>query len=138
MPTCRGGESPLGHGGKVLPPTVQPSPGEAIFNGSGPSSRAHIGIVDRVFPDGDLRRAVSARARLGIRAAAHARPGEGRGIVSARRRPCVFAVWFALRFVVRYALRFTPAHGAMAGFRLAGAGSRRLAFSEISLCGDLW
>jgi hypothetical protein len=58
--------------------------------------------------------------------------------VSAGRRSRVFAVWFALRFVVRYALRyalrFTPAGGSMPGFRLAGAGSRRLAFYDNSLC----
>jgi hypothetical protein len=50
----------------------------------------------------------------------------------------LFALWFALRFVLRfalrYALRFTPAGEAIAGFRLAGAGLRRLAFFDKSLC----
>jgi len=45
-----------------------------------------------------------------------------------------FAQWFALWFVLRYALRFTLAGEAMPGFRLAGAGSLRLAFSDNSLC----
>jgi hypothetical protein len=42
------------HGGKVLPPTAQPSPGDAIFYGTGPSDSAHVGIVASVLPDGQV------------------------------------------------------------------------------------
>lgn len=42
------------HGGKVLPPTVRPSPGDAIFYGSGPSNSAHVGLVAQVLPDGEI------------------------------------------------------------------------------------
>jgi hypothetical protein len=52
----------------------------------------------------------------------------------ARRSSRVFALWFALRFVLRYALRFTPPQMRRAGFPLAGAGLRGLAFFDISIC----
>jgi CHAP domain len=42
------------HGGKILPPSVRPSPGDAVFYGQGPESSAHIGIVQRVFGDGRI------------------------------------------------------------------------------------
>ncbi len=42
------------HGGKVLPPSARPSPGDAVFYGSGPSESAHVGIVARVLPDGEI------------------------------------------------------------------------------------
>lgn len=50
--------------------------------------------------------------------------------------PCrqLFALWFALRFVVRYALRFTTGCEPIAGFRLGDAGLRGFAFFEISIC----
>ena len=42
------------HGGRILPPTATPSPGDAIFYGSGPSDSAHVGIVVKVLPDGEI------------------------------------------------------------------------------------
>ena len=42
------------HGGRVLPPSATPSPGDAVFFGSGPTDSAHVGIVERVFPDGEI------------------------------------------------------------------------------------
>ena len=42
------------HGGQVLPPSARPSPGDAVFYGSGPSESAHVGIVVRVLPDGQI------------------------------------------------------------------------------------
>jgi hypothetical protein len=42
------------HGGKVLPPTARPSPGDAIFYGTRPSDSAHVGIVAQVLPDGEI------------------------------------------------------------------------------------
>jgi hypothetical protein len=42
------------HGGKVLPATATPAPGDAVFYGSGPSASAHVGIVQRVYPDGRI------------------------------------------------------------------------------------
>lgn len=42
------------HGGKVLPPAARPSPGDAIFYGTGPSNSAHVGIVAQVLPDGEI------------------------------------------------------------------------------------
>jgi hypothetical protein len=42
------------HGGQVLPATATPTPGDAIFYGSGPSESAHVGIVVRVLPDGEI------------------------------------------------------------------------------------
>jgi hypothetical protein len=42
------------HGGRVLPPSARPSPGDAVFYGSGPSESAHVGIVVRVLPDGQI------------------------------------------------------------------------------------
>jgi len=42
------------HAGKVLPATARPAPGDAVFYGSGPTASAHIGIVQRVYPDGRI------------------------------------------------------------------------------------
>jgi hypothetical protein len=42
------------HRGKVLPSSARPSPGDAVFYGQGPESSAHVGIVQRVFPDGRI------------------------------------------------------------------------------------
>lgn len=42
------------HGGRVLPPSARPAPGDAVFYGSGPSESAHVGIVQRVYPDGQI------------------------------------------------------------------------------------
>jgi len=40
--------------GRVLPPNATPSPGDAVFFGSGPADSAHVGIVERVFADGEI------------------------------------------------------------------------------------
>ena len=61
----RGGTVPYGysgsiyewvkaHGGRVLPPSATPSPGDAVFFGSGPVDSAHVGIVERVFANGEI------------------------------------------------------------------------------------
>ena len=61
----RGGTSPYAysgsiyewvkaHGGRVLPPSATPSPGDAVFFGSGPVDSAHVGIVERVFANGEI------------------------------------------------------------------------------------
>jgi CHAP domain len=42
------------HHGKVLPPTARPAPGDAVFYGTGSSESAHVGIVTRVLPDGEI------------------------------------------------------------------------------------
>jgi hypothetical protein len=42
------------HGGKVLPSTATPAPGDAVFYGTGPDDSAHVGIVARVLPDGEI------------------------------------------------------------------------------------
>jgi hypothetical protein len=55
-------------------------------------------------------------------------------VSTGQRSSRVFALRFALWFVVRYALRFTPAQLRRAGFRLAGAGLRGCAFFDISIC----
>jgi CHAP domain len=41
-------------GGRILPATATPAPGDAVFYGSGPSASAHVGIVQRVYPDGRI------------------------------------------------------------------------------------
>jgi hypothetical protein len=40
--------------GRVLPPGATPAPGDAVLYGSGPQDSDHIGIVERVFPDGEI------------------------------------------------------------------------------------
>jgi CHAP domain len=42
------------HGGRVLPPSATPAPGDAIFYGTGPSESAHVGIVAQVLPNGEI------------------------------------------------------------------------------------
>ncbi len=42
------------HGGKVLPTTARPSPGDAVFYGQGPGASAHVGIVVQVLPTGEI------------------------------------------------------------------------------------
>ncbi len=42
------------NGGHILPPTARPSPGDAVFYGSGPSESLHVGIVVRVGADGQI------------------------------------------------------------------------------------
>jgi hypothetical protein len=42
------------HGGHVLSPSARPAPGDAVFYGSGPSESAHVGIVVRVSPNGQI------------------------------------------------------------------------------------
>jgi CHAP domain len=52
------GESPFStatpNGARVLPPTATPSPGDAVLFGTGPTDSDHIGIVERVFPSGQI------------------------------------------------------------------------------------
>lgn len=42
------------HGGRVLPPSATPAPGDAVLFGWGPNASEHVGIVERVFPSGEL------------------------------------------------------------------------------------
>jgi hypothetical protein len=42
------------HGGRILPPSATPAPGDAIFYGTGPNASAHVGIVAQVLPDGEI------------------------------------------------------------------------------------
>jgi hypothetical protein len=42
------------HGGRVLPATATPAPGDTVFYGTGPSESAHVGIVQRVYPNGQI------------------------------------------------------------------------------------
>jgi hypothetical protein len=39
---------------KVLPPTATPAPGDAVEFGNGPGDSEHVGIVEKVFPDGEI------------------------------------------------------------------------------------
>jgi len=54
------GDPPLStaeaNGARVLPPTATPAPGDAVLYGSGPEfgESDHIGIVERVFPNGEI------------------------------------------------------------------------------------
>jgi len=52
------GESPFStaepNGARALPPTATPAPGDAVLYGSGPTASDHIGIVERVFPGGQI------------------------------------------------------------------------------------
>jgi hypothetical protein len=58
LPSPAPGESPFldaaPNGARVLPPTATPSPGDAVLFGSGPLDSDHIGIVERVFPGGQI------------------------------------------------------------------------------------
>jgi hypothetical protein len=40
--------------GRLLPATVTPAPGDAVFYGTGPGDSAHVGIVISVAPDGAI------------------------------------------------------------------------------------
>ncbi len=42
------------HGGRILPPSATPAPGDTVFYGHGPEASAHVGIVQRVYPDGRI------------------------------------------------------------------------------------
>jgi hypothetical protein len=45
------------HNTQVLPPTATPAPGDAVEFGTGPQSSStsvHVGIVESVFPDGEI------------------------------------------------------------------------------------
>lgn len=42
------------NGARALPPTATPAPGDAVLYGSGPTASAHVGIVERVFPGGQI------------------------------------------------------------------------------------
>jgi CHAP domain len=42
------------HGGRVLPATARPSPGDAVFFGKGPAESVHVGLVSRVLRDGRI------------------------------------------------------------------------------------
>jgi hypothetical protein len=42
------------NGARVLPATSTPAPGDAVLYGSGPAASDHIGIVERVFPGGQI------------------------------------------------------------------------------------
>jgi hypothetical protein len=42
------------HGGRVLPPSATPAPGDLAFYGTGPSESVHVAIVQRVFKDGRI------------------------------------------------------------------------------------
>ncbi len=52
------GESPFStadpNGARALPPTATPAPGDAVLYGTGPTDSDHIGIVERVFPGGQI------------------------------------------------------------------------------------
>jgi len=48
--------TPEADGARVLPPSATPAPGDAVLYGSGPGSGEsdHVGIVERVFPGGQI------------------------------------------------------------------------------------
>jgi hypothetical protein len=52
------GEAPLSQpqpdGARVLPPTARPAPGDAVLYGEDAQNSDHIGIVERVFADGEI------------------------------------------------------------------------------------
>jgi hypothetical protein len=52
------GEPPLSapqpNGARVLPASATPAPGDAVLFGSGPGASAHVAIVERVFPNGEI------------------------------------------------------------------------------------
>ena|GEM_PF-889097 len=62
VPAISGDSAPgsdKGGGARVLPPTATPSPGDAVFYGTGPGYgegeySAHVGLVERVFPGGQI------------------------------------------------------------------------------------
>jgi hypothetical protein len=46
--------APEANGARVLPPSATPAPGDAVLYGSGPQASDHVGIVERVFPGGQI------------------------------------------------------------------------------------
>jgi hypothetical protein len=48
--------TPEANGARVLPPSATPAPGDAVLYGSGPGpgESDHVGIVERVFPGGQI------------------------------------------------------------------------------------
>jgi hypothetical protein len=46
--------TPEANGARVLPPSATPAPGDAVLYGSGPQASDHVGIVERVFPGGQI------------------------------------------------------------------------------------
>ncbi len=46
--------TPTGNGARVLPATATPAPGDAVLYGSGPQASDHVGVVERVFPNGEI------------------------------------------------------------------------------------
>jgi cell wall-associated NlpC family hydrolase len=42
------------HGGRVLPPTARPAPGDLVFFGGGPTESVHVAIVQSVYKDGRI------------------------------------------------------------------------------------
>jgi hypothetical protein len=46
--------TPAANGARVLAPTATPAPGDAVLYGAGPKASDHIGIVERVFPNGEI------------------------------------------------------------------------------------
>jgi hypothetical protein len=46
--------TPEANGARVLPPSATPAPGDAVLYGSGPKASDHVGIVERVFPGGQI------------------------------------------------------------------------------------
>ncbi|MGN6217347.1 MAG: CHAP domain-containing protein [Solirubrobacterales bacterium] len=46
--------APEADGARVLPPSATPAPGDAVLYGSGPKASDHVGIVERVFPGGQI------------------------------------------------------------------------------------
>lgn len=42
------------NGARVLPSSATPAPGDAVLFGSAPTESDHIGIVERVFPNGEI------------------------------------------------------------------------------------
>jgi hypothetical protein len=46
--------TPEANGARVLPASATPAPGDAVLYGSGPTASDHIGIVERVFPGGQI------------------------------------------------------------------------------------
>lgn len=47
---------PEANGARALPPTATPAPGDAVLYGTGPEygESAHVGLVERVFPGGQI------------------------------------------------------------------------------------
>jgi hypothetical protein len=58
LPATAPGDPPLSqakaNGARVLPPDATPAPGDAILFGYGLRAMEHIGIVERVFPNGEI------------------------------------------------------------------------------------